>query len=121
MTDDTNRLVNPEVSTATDLRLEAGRQGRCFEDFEVGNISKHPYGRTVTETDTVRVTNLTMNLNRMHFTEYYAAQTEFRQGDELVFSLQRTPMVLKREYADTTGKQSTGWPTDIGTQPEELE
>lgn len=196
MTEDTNRLVNPKDSTATDRQLEAGWQGRYFEDFEVGDIYKHPYGRTVTETDNVWVTNLTMNLNPMHFNEPYAAQTEFgerlvdgtfvfalavgmsvidisanatanlgydkvrhhapvfhgdtifaesevldkresesrehvglvntelrafNQDDELVLSLQRTPMVLKREYTDTTAAQPTGWPTDVGTQPEELE
>ena len=45
--------------------------------------------------------------------------TELRacnQDDEL--SLERTPMVLKREYADPTPAQPPGWPEGIGTQPE---
>ena len=60
-----------------DRQLVAGWQGRYFEDFAVGDIYKHPYGRTVTETDNVWFTNVTMNLNPMHFNEPYAAETEF--------------------------------------------
>jgi len=33
--------------------------------------------RTVTETDNVWLTNLTMNLNQMHYNEAYATETEF--------------------------------------------
>jgi acyl dehydratase len=62
--------------------LVSGWQGRYYEDFEVGDIYKHPYGRTVTETDDVWFTNITMNLNPMHFNEAYAAETEF--GERLV-------------------------------------
>jgi acyl dehydratase len=65
-----------------DRTLVSGWQGRYFEDFSVGDIYKHPYGRTVTETDNVWLTNVTMNLNPMHFTEPYAAETEF--GERLV-------------------------------------
>jgi itaconyl-CoA hydratase len=60
-------------------RLVAGWQGRYYEDFEVGDVYKHPYGRTITETDDVWLTNITMNLNPMHFNEAYAAETEFGQ------------------------------------------
>jgi acyl dehydratase len=69
----------------TDRRLVAGWQGRYYEDFEVGDIYKHPYGKTVTETDDVWLTNVTMNLNPMHFNEAYAAGTEF--GERLVNGL----------------------------------
>jgi itaconyl-CoA hydratase len=63
-------------------RLVAGWHGRYFEDFTVGDVYKHPFGRTVTETDNVWFTNVTMNLNPMHFNEAYAAETEF--GERLV-------------------------------------
>jgi acyl dehydratase len=63
-------------------RLVSGWEGRYFEDFAVGDIYKHPYGRTVTETDNVWFTNVTMNLNPMHFNEAYASKTEF--GERLV-------------------------------------
>jgi acyl dehydratase len=189
-TDDT------EESDDTERQLVAGWQGRYFEDFSVGDVYKHPYGRTVTEIDNVWMTNITMNLNPMHFNEAYAAETEFgerlvdgtfvialavgmsvidisanatanlgyddirhhapvfhgdtifaesevlskresksrdhigivttelrayNQDDELVLSLERTPMVLKREYAEPSAAQPTGWPEGIGTQPEDLE
>jgi len=180
----------------TRRRLVQGWDGRYYEDFSVGDIYKHPYGRTVTETDDVWFTNVTMNANPMHFNEAYAAGTEFgerlvngtfvialavgmsvvdvsanaianlgydevrhhapvfhgdtifaesevlekresgsrehvgivttelrayNQDNELVLSLERTPMVLKREHAAPTPARPTGWPEGIGTQPEELE
>jgi acyl dehydratase len=69
-------------TTEDDRRLVAGWQGRFYEDFSVGDVYKHPYGRTVTETDNVWFTNLTLNVNPMHFNEPYAAATEF--GERLV-------------------------------------
>jgi acyl dehydratase len=178
-----------------DRQLVAGWQGRFYEDFSVGDVYKHPYGRTVTETDDVWLTNVTMNLNPMHFNEPYAAATEFgerlvnglvviamavgmsvidvsqnatanlgydsvrhhapvfhgdtlfaesevlskresgsrehvgivetelrayNQDDELVLSLERTPMVLKRAHADPSAARPPGWPEGVGTQPGEL-
>ena len=69
-------------SGSADRRLVAGWHGRYYEDFDVGDVYKHPFGRTVTETDNVWFTNLSMNLNPMHFNEAYAAKTEF--GERLV-------------------------------------
>ena len=189
-------LAMSDGDRATDGRLARGWQGRFFEDFEVGDVYKHPFGRTVTETDNVWFTNVTMNLNPMHFNEAYAAGTEFgerlvdgtfvialavgmsvidvsmnatanlgyddirhhapvyhgdtifaesevidkresdsrehvgivttelrayNEDDELVLSLERTPMVLKREYAEPSAAQPPGWPEGVGTQPEDLE
>jgi acyl dehydratase len=73
---------DPETTDDGDRRLVAGWQGRFYEDFTVGDVYKHPYGRTVTETDNVWFTNLTLNVNPMHFNEPYAAGTEF--GERLV-------------------------------------
>lgn len=78
MSDDTE-------SPPSERRLRTGWQGRFFEDFTVGDVYKHPYGRTVTEADNVWMTNVTMNLNPMHFNDAYAAQTEF--GERLVNGL----------------------------------
>ena len=186
------RLVEPGASTADERRLVAGWQGRYYEDFRVGDVYKHPYGRTVTETDNVWLTNLTMNVNPMHFNEAYARGTEFGerlvdglfvialavgmsvvdvsanatanlgydrvrhhapvyhgdtifaesevlekresesrdhvglvttelraydQDDDLVLSLERTPMVLRREAAEPSAARPTGWPEGVGTQP----
>ncbi|MGB9985441.1 MaoC family dehydratase [Salarchaeum japonicum] len=176
----------------TETRIQAGWQGRFYEDFDVGDVYKHPYGRTVTETDDVWFTNLTMNVNPMHFNEAYASETEFGErlvngtfvialavgmsvvdvsmnatanlgyddirhhapvfhGDTIfaeseviskresesrehvgmvttelraynqdgtkVLSLERTPMVLKREHTNPSPEQPPGWPAGVGTQP----
>jgi acyl dehydratase len=192
MTDDTTA----DSDDGPERRLVSGWQGRFFEDFAVGDIYKHPYGRTVTETDNVWFTNLTMNVNPMHFNEAYAAETEFgerlvdgtfvialavgmsvvdisanatanlgyddvrhhapvyhgdtifaesevvgkresdsrdhvgivttelrayNQDGDLVLSLERTPMVLKRAAAEPSAAAPTGWPAGVGTQPTDLE
>lgn len=177
-------------------QLVSGWHGRYYDDFTTGDVYKHPYGRTVTEEDNVWLTNLTMNLNPMHFNEAYAAETEFderlvdgtfvialavgmsviditqnaianlgydnirhhapvfhgdtifaesevldkresesrehvgivttelrayNEDNDLVLSLERTPMVLKREYVQPSPAQPTGWPDNVGTQPKDLE
>ena len=179
----------------SEKRLVRGWHGRFFEDFTVGDIYKHPYGRTITETDDVWITNVTLNLNPMHFNEAYAAETEFgerlvnglvvialavgmsvidvsmnaianlgyddirhhapvfhgdtifaesevvskresesrdhvgivttelrafNQDDELVLSLERTGMVLRRDHAEPSANTPPGWIEGVGTQPDEL-
>ncbi len=61
------------------MGLKQGWTGRCFEDFAVGDIYQHPLGRTITETDNIWFTLLTVNPNPIHFDSAYAAQTEFKQ------------------------------------------
>ena len=60
-----------------DMSLKTGWQGRVFEDFEVGDVYRHPLGRTITQTDNVWFTLLTVNSNPIHFDSALAAQTEF--------------------------------------------
>lgn len=196
MSKNRSQPMNSEDSEADDRRLKAGWQGRFYEDFVVGDIYKHPYGRTVTETDNVWMTNLTMNVNPIHFNEAYAVNTEFgerlvdgivifgiavgmsvidvsanatanlgydnvrhhapvfhgdtifaesevlskresesrddvgivttelrayNQKDDIVLSLERTPLVLKRSAADPSLARPTGWPSAIGTQPRDVD
>ncbi|MEA5389422.1 MaoC family dehydratase [Haloarculaceae archaeon H-GB11] len=47
----------------SNTHIEAGWEGRFYENVTVGDVYKHPYGRTVTETDDVWFTNPTMNVN----------------------------------------------------------
>ncbi len=51
--------------------------GRFYEDFEVGDIYKHPLGRTITEADNVWFSLLTMNTHPMHFNRDYYEKTEY--------------------------------------------
>jgi itaconyl-CoA hydratase len=61
-----------------------GGGGRCFEDFVVGTVIRHPIGRTVTSADNAWTTLIAVNTNPIHFDAHYAAQTEF--GKPLVNS-----------------------------------
>ena len=47
-------------------------RGRFFEDFAVGDVFRSRFGRTVTQTDNIWFTCLTMNTNPMHFDEPFA-------------------------------------------------
>ena len=61
------------------MSIKAGWQGRVYEDFEVGDIYRHPLGRTITQADNIWFTLLTVNPNPIHFDSAYAAQTEFKR------------------------------------------
>ena len=45
----------------------ASAGGRCYEDFEVGLVMRHPLGRTVTATDNIWFALTTVNTNPIHF------------------------------------------------------
>ena len=66
------------------MREVKGWRGRFFEDFQVGDIYKHPLGRTITQTDNTWFTLLTMNTNELHFNIEYGKQAEF--GKPMVVS-----------------------------------
>ena len=54
-------------------------RGRFYEDFDVGDVFRSRLGRTITETDNIWFTCLTMNTNQMHFNVPYAEGTRFGQ------------------------------------------
>jgi acyl dehydratase len=58
--------------------------GRTFEDFTIGEVIRHPLGRTVTAADNAWTTLVAVNSNPIHFDAHYSAQTEF--GKPLVNS-----------------------------------
>lgn len=53
--------------------------GLFYEEFEIGTIWEHRPGRTVTETDNMWGTMITMNQHPIHCDKYYAEKTEFGQ------------------------------------------
>ena len=61
------------------MTIKQGWQGRFFEDFEVGDIYRHPLGRTVLPVDNSWFTLLTQNTAPIHFDVHYASQTEFKK------------------------------------------
>lgn len=83
--------------------------GRYFEDFEVGHIYQHRPGRTVTETDNIYFTLLTMNTHPLHFDNEYAAGSEF--GRALVNSTFTVALVAGMSVSDVSQKAiaNLGW------------
>ncbi|MGI4880567.1 MAG: MaoC family dehydratase [Janthinobacterium lividum] len=47
-------------------------KGRLFEDFEVGQTFDHHWGRTITESETLLFTTLTLSYNPLYFNRDYA-------------------------------------------------
>ncbi|MDB5082648.1 MAG: Acyl dehydratase [Chloroflexi bacterium] len=91
------------------MAVKAGWQGRCFEDFEVGDVYVHPLGRTIIEADNVWTTMLTLNTNPIHFDYNYAAQTEF--GKPLVDSTFTLALVTGMSVGDVSqnAMANLGW------------
>ena len=52
--------------------------GHYFEDFEVGHIFKHHWGRTINEGDNSLFSSVTMNFNPIYFNREYAKSMGFR-------------------------------------------
>lgn len=83
--------------------------GRCFEEFVVGDIYEHRPGRTITETDNIWFTLLTMNTHPLHFDKAYAAKSEFKQP--LVNSCLTLSMVVGMSVSDVSHQAigNLGW------------
>ena len=58
--------------------------GRYLEDFTVGDVYEHRPGRTITESDNINFSLMTMNAHPMHCDAAFAAKSEF--GKPLVNS-----------------------------------
>ena len=82
---------------------------RSYEDFTVGDVYRSAVGRTVTETDNLLFTMLSMNTNELHFNEEAARATEW--GKPLVNSTFTVALVLGLSVPDTTqkGGVNLGW------------
>ena len=82
---------------------------RRYEQFIVGDVYRSAVGRTVTETDNLLFTMLSMNTNELHFNEEAAQATEW--GKPLVNSTFTLALVLGLSVPDTTqaGGINLGW------------
>ena len=74
--------------------------GRWFEELEVGTVIRHATRRTVTETDNVLFTTMTMNPAPLHLDADYAAGTEF--GRPLVNSMFTVALVVGLSVPELT-------------------
>jgi len=75
-------------------------RGRFYDDLEVGDVFQSRLGRTITETDNVWFTCLTLNTNQVHFNHEFAAGTEF--GRPLVNSTFTLALVTGMSVPDTS-------------------
>ena len=91
------------------MSVKEGWQGRFFEDFEVGDVYRHPLGRTVITADNIWFTLLTQNTAPIHFDHHYAAQTEF--GKPLVDSTFTLALVTGQSVTDISQNvmANLGW------------
>ena len=74
--------------------------GRYYEGFERGEVIRHDTRRTVTETDNVLFSTLTMNPAAIHLDYDYSAKTEF--GKPLINSVFTLGLVVGLSVGDTT-------------------
>lgn len=74
--------------------------GLYFEEFEIGRVFEHPWTRTVTETDNLLFSSLTMNVQPLHIDADFAAKTEF--GKPLVNSVFTLGLMIGISVNDTT-------------------
>lgn len=74
--------------------------GKFFEELTPGTSFSHQPSRTVTETDNLLITTLTMNPQPLHLDAEFAATTEF--GRILVNSMFTVALVVGLSVGDTT-------------------
>ena len=91
------------------MPVKRGWEGRCYEDFEVGDIYVHPLGRTITSTDNSWFTLLTLNTNNVHFDHHFASGSEF--GKPLVNSAFTLALVTGMSVPDLSqnAMANLGW------------
>ena len=74
--------------------------GLFYEQFEPGHVFHHAVTRTVTETDNLLMTTLSMNPQPLHLDAEFAARTEF--GRPLVNSMFTMALVVGISVTETT-------------------
>lgn len=83
--------------------------GRYYEDFTVGDTYEHRPARTITQTENIWFTLLTMNTHPLHFNDEYGGQTEFDRC--LVNSALTLSIVTGMSVSDISHKTiaNLGW------------
>jgi acyl dehydratase len=74
--------------------------GLYFEEFHEGQVFEHAMSRTVTETDNVLFTTMTMNPQPLHLDAEFAKTTEF--GRQLVNSIFTLGLLIGMTVGETT-------------------
>lgn len=74
--------------------------GKYFEELNVGDVFHHQPGRTVTETDNLLFSTLTLNLQPLHLDAEFGKKAEF--GQRLVNSIFTLGLAVGLSVVDTT-------------------
>jgi itaconyl-CoA hydratase len=96
------------------MALHQAELGRFFEDFVVGDVYQHPFGRTISEADCTWFTLLTCNTNQNHFNAHLAHTNPVSGGRVIVNSGLTVALVLGLSVIDMSQNAvaNLGW-TDI--------
>lgn len=96
------------------MAVHEAELGRWFEDFVVGDVYRHPVGRTISEVDNTWFTQLTCNTNQNHFNAHFARSNPITGGRVIVNSGLTVALVLGLSVIDMSQNAvaNLGW-TDI--------
>jgi len=94
------RAMSDENTSPSTQPPTVSWQGRFLEDFTVGDVYRHPLGRTVLPTDNSWLSLLTQNTAPLHFDHAYAARTEF--GRPLVDSTFTLALITGQSVVDVS-------------------
>ena len=96
------------------MTVHKAELGRFFDDFVVGDVYQHPFGRTISEADSTWFTQLTCNTNQNHFNAHLAASNPITGGRVIVNSGFTVALVLGLSVIDMSQNAvaNLGW-TDI--------
>ena len=75
-------------------------RGRFFEDFDAGDVFQSRLGRTVTQTDNIWFTCLTLNTNQVHFNAVQSERGLY--GQPLVNSAFTLALITGMTVPDTS-------------------
>lgn len=96
------------------MTVHEAQLGLFFDDYVVGDVYQHPFGRTISETDSTWFTQLTCNTNQNHFNVHLAEQNPITGGRVIVNSGLTVALVLGLSVIDMSQNAvaNLGW-TDI--------
>lgn len=81
--------------------------GRYYDELDVGQVFRHALTRTVTETDNLLVTTLTMNTQLLHLDAEFARENSV-SGKILVNSMFTLALVVGISVSDVTNGTTVG-------------
>ena len=93
------------------MTVHPAQLGRFFDDFVVGDVYQHPFGRTISETDSTWITQLTCNTNQNHFNAHLAESNPITGGRVIVNSGLTVALVLGLSVIDMSQNAvaNLGW------------